>query len=109
MERELRGRGIGELIRDYSEAVRLADEHGLDEALRRRLAAYQRFIGKQRHRIGPHPAALSAVAHAQPLDCPVREAAVTRRAGGKLGRPWLRRLGCPPTDSNPALLATIVV
>jgi WD40 repeat protein len=109
MKCELRGRGIGELIRDYAEAARLADERGLDEALRRRLGAYQHFVGKQRHRVGPHPSALLPVAHAQPLDCPVRADASERERAHKLTRPWFRRLHSPETDYNPALLATIIV
>src|SRR5262249_4030840 len=57
----------------------------------------------------PHPAALLPVALAEPLDSPVRRDALLREASRRFGRPWLRRLHCPETDTNPALLATINV
>src|SRR5579884_3071852 len=109
MKPELRGRGIGDLLRDYAEATRRAEEQELDADLRGRLASYRRFVQKQRLRIGDHPAALLPVAHAEPLDSPVQADARQQEAARKLGRPWLRRLNCPPSDINPSLLATIVV
>src|SRR5262249_16706387 len=60
----------------------------------------------QGHRLGPHPAALLPVAHAEPLDSPVRRDAVAREADRRPGGPWLPRLHCPETETNPALLPT---
>src|SRR5262245_13951115 len=107
MKAPLTGRPISELTRDYLEATRLADELGLDAARRARLAAYRRFVEKQQHRLGPFPAALLPVAHAEPLDSRVRQDAPARETARPPSRPWLRRLHCPDTDGNPALLATI--
>src|SRR5437660_12233114 len=107
MSRQLTGRSISALIRDYLDATRLAQEHDLDPALRERLAGYVRFVQKQQHRLGPHPAALLPVAHAQPLNSAVRQDAVAREGSRKSGRPWFRLLHCPEDDTNPALLFTL--
>jgi WD40 repeat protein len=104
MASPLRGRDIGELSRDYLEAVRMAEELGLDEALRGRLEAYRDFIARQGHRIGPYPSALHALAHAEPQDSVVRREALTGDGQPRrLGRPWFRLLHPPQTNPNPAL------
>src|SRR5258708_38138 len=109
MRAALSGRSVSDLMRDYLYATRLAEELDLEPVECERLAAYQRFVEKQQHRIGPCPAALLPVAHGEPLDSLVRQDAVARETRRKLGQPWLRRLHCPETDTNPALLATIHV
>src|SRR3954464_7986735 len=107
MTRELTGRHLGDVARDYLEAARAVEELDLGSALRERLAAYRRFVEKQQHRIGPYPAALLPVAHSEPLDSLVRQDVVEREARLKLGRRCLRRLHCSQTDIYPALLATM--
>src|SRR5262249_41212097 len=57
----------------------------------------------------PYPAALLPVAHAEPLDSLVHQEAAAREASRRFGQAWFRRLHCPETDPNPALLATISV
>src|SRR5262249_32461048 len=77
--------------------------------LRRRVEAYQAFLRRQGHRVGPYPGALLPVAHSLPADDPVYQDAVAReRRDLGVGRPWLRRLSVPPTDPHPALLRTLV-
>src|SRR5206468_3625778 len=61
-------------------------------------------VRREAHRLGPHPAALHAVAMEQPQDSRVRTAAL---GNGRLGRPWLRSLFPPPINSNPARLQTL--
>jgi hypothetical protein len=99
------GRSIHELSRDYAEAAAQAAARGLEVA---RLEGYRRFVERNAHRLGPHPGALVAVAHAEPQDSVVRRDALEWE-GRRGGRPWLRRVHCPETDRYPGLIRTIDV
>jgi hypothetical protein len=106
----MRGRSIHDLTRDYLDAERRARDCNLDEATRQRLAAYQRFVERNGHRLGPFPQTLREVALAEPADSPVRAdvLAEVEWRRWRPGRPWFRRLHVPATEPNPALRRTIV-
>jgi len=110
MSRRPTGRGLPDLNQDYAEVWARLDEAVRsgscdDVSLLDRLRVYRRFTERQGHRIGPYPHALLPIAHAEPLDSPVRADAVTLEASGKgPAPPWFRRLHPPPTDLNPALV-----
>ena len=75
------------------------------------MAAYQRFIERNAHRLVPVPGALREMAVAEPADSPVR-ADVLAELDARRWKPhgmWLRRLHVPETDPNPALLRVIDV
>src|SRR4029077_12404157 len=91
------------------DAVARADEFDLDPELRKRLEACQLFVERNAHRLGPHPGALREVGLAEAEDSPVRQDVLAGLPAWKPRRPWFRRLHCPATQRNPALLRTIFV
>ncbi len=106
----LLGRPLVDLERDYNALLDRADELGLDDDLVQRVRQYQRFLGREAHRIGLHPSALTAVACAQADDSPIRASAEDyREARARVGWPWLRLRNPYETDPQAALQRTIHV
>src|SRR5262245_51942285 len=103
----LPGRRIPDLERDYLEALSQAELWGLDETSRGRVEVYRRFVARNSHRLGPHPAALLEVALAEARDCLVRSDAEMHQETLLSHRPWFRRLHAPVCNHRPALLRTL--
>jgi WD40 repeat protein len=105
----MKGRSISDLNRDYLEAATRAEALGLEEGVQDRLAAYQRFLERNGHRLGPFPQTLREVMLAEPGDSLVRADALADLEGQRWrpGRTWFRRFHPPPTETNPALRRTI--
>ena len=105
----MRGRSIHDLTRDYLDAERLARNLNLDSAARQRLIAYQRFVERNGHRLGPFPGTLREVALAEPADSLARADILGELNENRwlLNREWFLRLHVPPTEPNPALRRTI--
>jgi WD40 repeat protein len=105
----MRGRSIYEVNREFLDAAACADRFDLEPELRERLAGYRQFVERNAHRLGPHPGALREVALAEAEDSPVRQDVLAGLPLRKPQRPWFRRLHCPATTRNPALIRTISV
>ena len=107
----MKGRSIEDLNRDYLEAVARAVALGLEDRVRDRLAAYQRFFGRNGYRLEDCPGVLREVMLAEAADSPVRADVMAEEEAGtwRPCGPRFQRLYMPAHDPNPGLRATIVV
>jgi hypothetical protein len=58
----VRGNSIHDLTQIYLDAIESARQTGVDQHLAEKLEAYELFIARNSHRLGPFPAALREIA-----------------------------------------------
>jgi hypothetical protein len=104
----MRGRDVGELLRDYQEA--LGRKRELPKELVGRLEDYQRFIRTRSNVLRRDPAQLFAQGAAQPGDSAAgKDFRRLAKEGQGPERPWFRLRNVPETDPQRHQLLTIEV